>query len=201
MLMYYCDLFGTAAFAATGALAAMRKKMDLFGVLVLATATAIGGGTFRDMALGVRPVFWVENYTYFAVILSTTIVVFSSVRKSLSSKWLLQSADAFGLAIFTVIGASKTLNLDYSGAIAIIMGCITGVLGGIIRDMLSGRVPLILRKEVYATATIAGGIVFVLADYLQLSHTANIIISSSIVFVIRIAAIKYNWSLPIIQEK
>ncbi|MFI4911973.1 MAG: trimeric intracellular cation channel family protein [Sedimentisphaeraceae bacterium JB056] len=201
MIMYYCDILGTIAFAITGALVAMRKKMDLFGVLVLATVTSIGGGTFRDMMLGIRPVFWVSNYSYLIAILFTTIVVFFSVKKNIGSKMLLQTADAFGLAIFTIIGVSKTLSCEYSSLVAIVMGCVTGILGGMIRDILTGRIPLVLRKEIYATATIAGGLVFVVANYFGISEFANIVTSTIVVFVIRIIAIIYDLSLPIIQVR
>jgi uncharacterized membrane protein YeiH len=146
-LLYFLDLFGIVVFAITGSLAAGRKRMDLLGVIVLAIVTAVGGGTIRDILLGVTPVFWVSAPIYILMALVTGIVFFILVRFYKTPEKILSIADAFGLAVFTVLGTQKALALGTHIGIAILMGVMTGVVGGVIRDMLSGEIPLILKKR------------------------------------------------------
>jgi uncharacterized membrane protein YeiH len=143
MMIYLLDLFGVAVFAVTGALAAGKKKMDLFGVVVLALATALGGGTLRDVILGAYPVFWISNPTYIFVGTAVAVLIFTMARFVRPPAKALMFADAFGLAIFTVIGTEKAISLGVPGSIAVISGVMTGVAGGIIRDILSGEIPLL----------------------------------------------------------
>ena len=160
-MIYVLDLFGVAVFAVTGALAAGKKQMDLFGVVVLALATALGGGTLRDLILGAYPVFWISDPTYIFVGTAAAILIFVLARFFRPPAKALKFADAFGLAVFTVIGTSKAISLGVPGSISVIMGVLTGVAGGIIRDMLSGEIPLVLKAEIYATASLCGAITFV----------------------------------------
>src|SRR5512141_2272378 len=159
-MIHLLDLFGVAVFAITGSLAAGKKHMDLFGVVVLALATALGGGTLRDLILGAYPVFWISSPTYIFVSTGVALAVFFLARFVRPPARALTFADAFGLAVFTVIGADKAISLGVPGSIAVIMGVMTGVAGGIIRDMLSGEIPLVLRKEIYATASLCGAATF-----------------------------------------
>jgi len=196
-LIYILDLFGVSVFAVTGALAAGRKQMDLFGVIVLSTVTAVGGGTIRDVILGSYPVFWVSNNFYITLSVVTSIIVFSSTRLFKIRYSLLNIADAFGLSVFTIIGTQKALQMGVSPFVSIVMGVMTGVFGGMIRDVLSGEIPLILRHEIYATASFSGAIVYVVIIILFKQQTAAICISVAVTLVMRLAAIKWKISLPV----
>ncbi len=197
LLLYYIDMFGTAVFAISGVLLAGRLKMDPFGVTVLASVTAIGGGTIRDMALGATPVFWIINTTYLWVILITSLLTMMIVRRpKRQSWWVLPVCDAIGLAVFVGIGVEKAMIYQDSAFVAIIMGVITGCGGGIIRDVLAREIPMVLRSEVYATACIVGGIFQTSA--LQLGYSASSALAMGILttLLIRLAAIRWNLSLP-----
>ncbi len=197
LLLYYIDMFGTAVFAISGVLLAGRLKMDPFGVTVLASVTAIGGGTIRDMALGATPVFWIINTTYLWVILITSLLTMMIVRRpKRQSWWVLPVCDAIGLAVFVGIGVEKAMIYQDSALVAIIMGVITGCGGGIIRDVLAREIPMVLRSEVYATACIVGGIFQTSA--LQLGYSASSALATGILttLLIRLAAIRWNLSLP-----
>jgi uncharacterized membrane protein YeiH len=196
-LMYLLDLIGIAVFAITGSLAAGKKRMDLLGVVVLATVTALGGGTLRDLILGACPVFWVSSPVYLFVAAATAIVTFLLVRFFNLPHKLLSIADAFGLAVFTVVGTQKALALGTSPGIAVVMGVMTAVVGGMIRDVLSGEIPLILRREIYATASLFGAIVFCVISVFLQSHTLAIIASIAVTLGLRLSAIKWNLSLPL----
>lgn len=197
MTIYILDLFGVAVFAITGALAAGKKKMDLFGVVVLALATALGGGTVRDVVLGAYPVFWISDPTYIFVGTAAAISIFVLARFSRPPAKALTFADAFGLAVFTVIGTEKAISLGVSGSIAVIMGVMTGVAGGIIRDILSGEIPLILKAEIYATASLSGAIIYAILTkrfpHIPLPAPAAI----TVILALRLAAIHWKLSLPV----
>jgi uncharacterized membrane protein YeiH len=184
-------------FAVSGSLAAGRKQMDFFGVIVLALVTALGGGTLRDVLLNSGPVFWVSDHYYLYVVVSVPPVVFLLVKRYAISENVLLLLDAFGLAVFTVVGTVKAFNVTGSIIIAVIMGVMTGVAGGIIRDLLSKEVPLILRKEIYASAALAGSLVCVLLEWFNFPEILYIVLSISVTFSIRMAAIHMNTSLPV----
>ncbi|WP_108653013.1 trimeric intracellular cation channel family protein [Dongshaea marina] len=199
-MVRFCDLFGTAVFAISGVLVAGRLRMDIFGVAVLATVTAIGGGTIRDSILGATPVFWVHDVAYLWDILITVFLcvwILWLVKIPGRLPWyLLPLADALGLAVFTVIGIQKALHFGSSELVAIIMGVITGVGGGMIRDVLARQIPMILQKEIYATACILGGIVYFICLKAGLSEVLTIWISIFGTLGIRVAAIFWHLSLP-----
>lgn len=197
-LIYQLDIMGTIVFALSGMLMARRLQMDGFGVIVLATVTAIGGGTMRDLILGVRPVFWVSQPEYLYWILGACVASIPLLRLISQSigQWLLLRADALGLATFVAIGANKALALGAPAIVAIAMGVLTGVGGGVIRDVLAREVPMVLRKEIYATACIAGGITLVLVN----TYTGNARLATlacmGVTLIIRLAALRWNWHLP-----
>lgn len=195
-VIYLLDLFGVVVFAVTGSLAAGKKRMDLFGAVVLALATALGGGTLRDLILGAHPVFWIADPTYIVVASVASILTFALARFLGPLGKLLKVADAFGLAVFTVIGVRKALGLDIAPLISVIMGVMTGVAGGMIRDMLSGEIPLILRTEIYATASLCGAAAFALLSPVVASERVVIIAAAAIILVLRLAAIHWKLSLP-----
>lgn len=197
MLIYIIDMFGTAIFAISGVLLAGRLKMDPFGVTVLASVTAIGGGTIRDMALGATPVFWINDTNYLLVIFITCILTMLIIRRPKRLPWyVLPVSDAIGLAVFVGIGVEKTLSYNADPMVAVIMGVITGCGGGIIRDVLAREVPMVLRSEVYATACILGGIVHTSALEFNIESSTAMLIGVTATLSIRLAAIRWHLSLP-----
>ena len=197
MLLYMIDLFGTAVFAISGVLLAGRLKMDPFGVIVLGSVTAIGGGTIRDMALGATPVFWITDTTYLWVIFITCLLTMLVIRRPKRlSWWVLPVCDAIGLAVFVGIGVEKALAYHASGMVAVIMGVITGCGGGIIRDVLAREVPMVLRSEVYATACIIGGIFHTMAVNMGYDHSTALLAGVISTLIIRLGAIRWHLSLP-----
>ncbi len=201
-MLYYFDLFGAAVFAISGVLQARRVKMDVFGALVLATVTAIGGGTIRDMALGIVPVFWVRNSVYLLVILATCVLALLLLRDFPKvPRWLLPVADAIGLAVVTGIGVEKSLGLGSSAIVAVMMGVLTGVGGGIIRDVLSREIPMVMRTEIYATASIVGGIAHTGAVMLGVENGTAMLVNMAATLAIRLAAIRWRLELPSVWGK
>ncbi len=196
-LLYLIDLFGTAIFAISGVLLAGRLRMDPFGVLVLATVTAIGGGTIRDIIIGATPVFWVTDTAYMWIILITSITTMLLVRHPKRLPWyVLPVCDAIGLAAFVGIGVEKALAFQDSYLVAVMMGVLTGCGGGIIRDVLAREIPMVLRSEVYATACIAGGTVHVSLIQFGLSHSHAMLAGVVATLGIRLTAIRWHLSLP-----
>ncbi|GEK72052.1 MULTISPECIES: trimeric intracellular cation channel family protein [Halomonas] len=196
--VYWLDMAGVIVFALSGVILACRSRMDPFGMLVLAAMTGIGGGTLRDLVLGVRPVFWVGDPAYLWVILATvglSILGFHYIHRL--SRVFLPVADAFGLALFTVIGTHKALTLDAPGVVAVLMGLLTGVAGGMMRDVLARRVPMVLRQEIYATAAIAGGVVLVGLDALGTPFVFNVAASLATTLGLRLSAIHWRLALPV----
>lgn len=195
-LLYWLDLFGIVVFALSGALMAGRYQLDPFGVVVLAAVTAIGGGTIRDVVLDAQ-VFWLADPVYLYVILITALLTIVFIRrpKRIPKRFLL-IADAFGLALFAVLGTQKALYLGFPTSVSIVMGMITGVAGGMIRDVLCNVIPLILRQEIYALAAMLGGVLFI--SFQALGFSENIATICAIVgaLKLRLAAIYWQVSLP-----
>lgn len=196
--LYIVDLLGTAVFASSGVLLAGRLKMDFFGALMLASAVAIGGGTLRDLILGATPVFWTQDHNYLWVILFTTFFVTIAIRRPNRLPWYtIPFLDAIGLAAFVAIGVDKSLSLGFSPVIAVIMGMLTGCGGGIIRDIFANTIPLVFKKEVYAFACIAGGIVHTsVLTYTQINGQLAMLMGIMTTLSIRLPAIYWHLSLP-----
>ncbi|KGJ94481.1 trimeric intracellular cation channel family protein [Colwellia psychrerythraea] len=195
-LLFYLDIFGVIVFALSGALMAGRYQLDPFGVVVLASVTAVGGGTIRDVILQ-TPVFWVEKPYYLYVILMTAILTIVLIRqpKRIPKRFLL-IADALGLALFAVLGTQKALYLGAPIPVAVVLGTITGIAGGMIRDVLCNVIPMILREEIYALAAMLGGSLFILLRGLNWSDTQAMTVSISAALTLRLAAIYWHVSLP-----
>lgn len=195
-ILYLLDLFGVAVFAISGALAAGRKSLDLLGVVIIAVVTAVGGGTTRDLLLDRHPVFWIADPTYLLVIIIASLfTIWYTQHKEPPEKALL-IADALGLAVFTILGAQVTQEIVSSSVIIIIMAAITGTVGGLIRDVLSNEIPLILRRDIYATATLAGAAIYLLLQLSTLDATINIVLAMFVVIGLRLAAIQWDLHLP-----
>lgn len=194
--LYYLDLLGTVVFAITGLLAARRKQLDLFGAIVIAMVTAIGGGTLRDLIID-EPVFWTQNDIYIYVVVISALMLFFLARYRRLPVKMLLFLDALGLAVFTVIGTQKAMALGFSDPIAIMTGIMTGVVGGIIRDVLVGEVPLVFRKEIYATASFIGASTFLLMEQLGFSIEFAIIAAIILTLSVRVWAIMFKIELPV----
>ncbi len=189
------EFIGTFAFALSGIRLASAKHFDVFGAWIVGMSTAIGGGTMRDLMLGVNP-FWMTNSIYFICCGLAVIWVMAYGKYLIRQKNTLFIFDTIGLALFNVIGIEKTLNMGFPYWTAITMGTITGAAGGVIRDVFINEVPLIFRKEIYALACVAGGLVYVAGIKLGLSLEVNALLSSLTVILIRVLAVKYHWILP-----
>ena len=185
-----------AVFAVTGALVASRKQMDIFGFVLLGTVTGIGGGTVRDVMLGTLPVFWVKEPAYLVVCSVVSAIVFFTAHIPQSRYRLVLWLDAVGLALVAVIGAERGLTSGAGALVAITMGVITAVFGGIIRDILAAESPLILRREIYVTAAMAGAAMFVGLAQAGTPRAVALGLGFATAFVIRALAISYEWSLP-----
>lgn len=188
------DYAGTFVFAISGALAGMKQKFDVFGVFILGLVTAIGGGTLRDLLIGSTPVGWMQNVIYLYLILGA--VVFSYLfrkhfRKLRRSMFLF---DTIGIALYTILGLKKALSFGLSAEMCVMMGVVSATFGGVIRDVLSGTAPLIFRKEIYASACLVGGILFLLTDQ-WLGEVFGMAVAITVVFLIRFFAVRNHWSL------
>lgn len=195
-LLYALDLIGTAAFAASGAWAGIRRQMDLLGVIVLGLVTATGGGTLRDILLGDLPPFALKDEAYLYTSIAVALAVFVGHRHFERLHQPLLYFDAIGLGTFVVIGTGKALALQAGPLTAILMGVATATAGGVVRDVLSGQVPLILQREVYASACIAGGALLVLLHGTAVPPTVAVIVAALVTIAIRLLAIWRNWQLP-----
>lgn len=196
MLPYILDLFGVAVFAASGVLAAKDRELDMLGVIVVAAMTAIGGGTLRDLLLDRHPIFWITDVWYLVVILLATFATIVYLRYQAPPQFMLRVADAFGLGLFAISGAQLTQAVGANPLIVVLMGTMTGVTGGILRDVVTGRVPLILQKEIYATAAMGGIALYLALDALGVA--ANMGFAAGLVFVValRLIALRRGLNLP-----
>lgn len=195
-LIQIVDILGTIAFAISGALAGFKNKLDPFGIAIIAFVTAAGGGTLRDILLGVSPVSWMTNMNLVYTILVCVLVTF------IFSKWLLKLRktlflfDTIGIGLYTVVGLEMGITFGLHPVICITLGCISACFGGVIRDILVNEVPVIFRKNIYATACIAGGIVYFVLRKFSVPENIIFIVSGLCVIVIRLLAVKFKWQLP-----
>ncbi|MDZ7770196.1 MAG: trimeric intracellular cation channel family protein [Woeseiaceae bacterium] len=194
--LFVLEMIGTAVFAISGALAASRAGMDVFGFSVLALMPAVGGGTLRDIVLGRLPVFWVEDNSYVAVALIAAIVVYFFANRPGFRKTLLIWMDAAGLALFAVLGTEIALGMGTSTLIAVMMGVSTAVLGGMIRDIISNEIPMVLTGEIYATAAFVASIAYILASQAGIGRTWALVIGVAAGFAVRAVSIVFHLSLP-----
>jgi uncharacterized membrane protein YeiH len=196
-LPYYIDLLGTLVFAISGALAASDKNVyrDIFGVTFTGFVTAVGGGTLRDMILGTRPA-WVSDGNYLIAITVGVLVAIFFKYYILKYRRTFFLFDTLGIALYTVVGVQKSLEFGVSPLAAIIMGMFSAVMGGVIRDTLINEIPLIFRKEIYATACLSGAAVFVLLKLFEVDDNMNSFISVFIIILVRTISVKYRLTLP-----
>jgi uncharacterized membrane protein YeiH len=196
-IQYILEIIGTFAFAISGALAVKdQKHSDWFSASFTAFISSIGGGTLRDVLLGSYPLVWISDINIIYAIIAGIIVTFIFYRFLLRLRKTLFLFDTFGIALFTIIGTEKALHLGVRPEIAVIMGVFTATMGGVVRDMMTNEIPIIYRKEVYATACFAGACVYLILDSLGAGRNVAFITASIVIIVIRILAVRYEWSVP-----
>ena len=199
ILLYLLDMVGVIACAIAGTLLAQHKGFDIAGCILVSMVNAIGGGTLRDMALDRHPLFWMTDLNYVIVITATslTLQVFFHLYHKIDNA--LRFFDAIGLAAFSVIGFKVALHQDMSPLIAIMMGVWTAIIGGLLRDIICNEIPLVLQREIYITASIAGSVTYLFLDYLGLNPGLNEFIMLGVIFAVRMLAVKFDWHLPSIR--
>ena len=200
-MFYTIDILGTIAFAISGVLIAFNKRMDLFGILIIAFVTAVGGGTLRDLLLGDVPVSWMKDITYSYVIIASAVFAIVLQNKINYLRTSLFLFDTIGIGLYTVVGVEKGINAELHPLICIALGTITASFGGVIRDILCNEIPVIFRREIYATACIMGGVVYFLLVKLPIDTNIVFVISGSVVIAIRLLAVKFKIGLPNIYRK
>lgn len=195
-LQYVFEIAGTYFFAISGVVATEDKEQNWFGAAFTGFITAIGGGSLRDIILGSYPLFWVRDVTFVYAIVAGAFTTFLFYQFIAKLKLTILFFDMAGIAFFTIIGVEKAQNLGVDPEIAAIMGMFTAVMGGVIRDTLTNEIPIIFRKEIYATACLAGAVLYLILDFFEVSRNANLMISSAFIMIIRFLAIKYKLALP-----
>ncbi|MCC5932244.1 MAG: trimeric intracellular cation channel family protein [Cyclobacteriaceae bacterium] len=193
------DFTGVLVFAISGIRLAAKKKFDLFGAAVIGFATALGGGTLRDVLLDIHPIFWMRDLRYIYLILLAVPLTFIFRQYLVKFKTPFFLYDTIGLALYTMIGLQKALAAGYGPTVAIMMGMITAVAGGVTRDVLLNEVPLIFRKEIYATACLAGASLYFLLEHYNVPQVWSISITTIVIITIRLLSIKYKLGLPVIK--
>lgn len=196
MFFQIIDILGTIAFAISGVLVALNKKMDPFGVLIIAFVTAVGGGTLRDVMIGIEPVSWIKNMTYVYVIIGATVFAVVLRNKINYLRTSLFLFDTIGIGLYTVVGIETGLKAGLHPIICIALGTMTACFGGVIRDILCNEIPVIFRKEIYATACIIGGLTYFLLRKFMADTNLIFVIAIIVVIVIRLIAVKFKISLP-----
>lgn len=183
-------------FAISGSLSGRDKGLDFFGISAVGLITAIGGGTVRDVLLGSTPVGWMQDLVYLAMIAAgifVSLLFGKTVRKLRRTFFIF---DTVGIAVFTVLGLLKALSLGVHPIIAIILGMVSAVFGGVLRDVICNDIPLIFRKEIYALTCLCGGILFVILDYATLDEPINVLLTIGFIMAFRVLAVRYKWQLP-----
>lgn len=200
-MFHIIEILGTIAFAISGSLAAMNKKLDPFGVFVIAFVTAVGGGTLRDVMIGRTPVAWMTQLDYVYLIILGYALALVFRKKIYRLRKSLFLFDTIGLSVFTLIGLQKGLETGLHPVICIALGTMTACFGGVIRDILCNEIPVIFRREIYATICMAGGILFFLLKAFNLHDNILSIIVAVVMISLRILAVRYRWSLAPVGRK
>lgn len=201
MLYQTIDILGTIAFAISGVLVAMEKRLDLFGVLIIAFVTAIGGGTLRDLLIGNTPVGWMQDLTYVTTIFISVVFAIIFVNKLKYLRRSLFLFDTIGIGLYTMVGVEKGLEAELLPIMCVFLGTMTACFGGVTRDILCNEIPVIFRKEIYATACILGGASYFLFSQFPIKDSYAYIAAILVVIIIRLIAVVFGVSLPSIYKK
>jgi uncharacterized membrane protein YeiH len=197
IIKYWFELFGVAFFAISGALSATEKSnIDWFGVTFIGFITALGGGSLRDVLLGSYPIVWIKDVNFVYAILIGIVLARIFYKPLLRLRKTFFLFDTLGIALFTVVGTSKAISLGVGNINAATMGMFTAVFGGVLRDILTNEIPIIFRKEIYATACFVGALTYVGLHHLGIDAGLNLAISGGLIVLIRLLAVKFNWHLP-----
>jgi uncharacterized membrane protein YeiH len=194
------DMLGTLSFAISGTSSAMRKRLDIFGIIIIAFVTSIGGGTLRDILIGNTPVGWLKDITTINVILVGSLLTLLASKLISKMNYTLFIFDSFGLGLFTLIGIQKGMDLNFTIGVCIALGTVTGCFGGVIRDILLNEIPLVFRKEIYASVCVVGGLFYYFLNLFHLDTYVAQILSIGFIVVLRIIIVKYQLSLPSIYK-
>lgn len=200
-MFHIIEILGTIAFAISGSLAAMNKKLDPFGVFVIAFVTAVGGGTLRDVLIGRTPVAWMTQLDYVYLIVAGYVLALIFRKKLDRFRISLFLFDTIGLGVFTLIGLQKGLETGLHPIICVALGTMTACFGGVIRDILCNEIPVIFRREIYATICMAGGILFFLLKAFELDDNVLSIVVVAVMITLRILAVRYRWSMQPVERK
>jgi uncharacterized membrane protein YeiH len=198
-IIYLIDILGTFAFAISGALVALDKKFDIFGVIIIAFVTAVGGGMLRDILINAHPINWIGDLNYLYTIFLAVIFTFLVKSKIAYLSKTMFLFDTIGISVFTLLGLQKGLSYELHPLVAVIMGMISAVFGGVLRDVLTNRVPLIFEKEIYASACLSGGVMYLILNHFMVEENINFIISALVVVIIRAVAVRFSLELPKIK--
>jgi len=201
MLLQTVDILGTVAFAISGVLVAMEKKLDLFGVLIIAFVTAIGGGTLRDLMIGNTPVGWMQDLTYVITIFISVVFAIIFVNKLKYLRKSLFLFDTIGIGLYTMVGVEKGLEAELLPIMCVFLGTMTACFGGVTRDILCNEIPVIFRKEIYATACILGGASYFLFTQFPIKDDYAYVAAIFVVIVLRLIAVRFDVRLPNIFKK
>lgn len=188
---------GITAEGMTGALAAGRERMDLFGVIMIALVTALGGGSIRDMLFGHYPLVWVRDPEYVLLVIFAAVVTISIAGLMKYFRPIFLTLDGLGLVVFSILGAQLALDMELGVIIAVVGAVVTGVAGGIMRDLLCDRIPLVFREELYASVSVVAALLFVGLLHLEVAHSIAVGVTLVVGFVLRMLAIRYRWRLPV----
>jgi uncharacterized membrane protein YeiH len=199
-VVYVIDILGTFAFAISGALVALDKKFDIFGVIIIAFVTAVGGGMLRDVLINAHPINWIGDLNYLYTIFSAVLFTFLFKSKIAYLSKTMFLFDTIGISVFTLLGLQKGLSYELHPLVALIMGMISAVFGGVLRDVLTAKIPLIFEKEIYASACLVGGVTYLVLNYFKVDESVNFIISAFVVITIRAVAVKFSLELPRIHS-
>ena len=199
-LLYVLDIAGTFAFAISGALVASDKKFDLFGVIIIAFVTAVGGGMTRDVLIDAHPINWIGDLNYIWTILAAVVFTFLFKSKIAPLSKTMFLFDTIGIAVFTLLGVQKGISLDLHPFIAVVMGMVSSVIGGVIRDVLTNQVPLIFDGVIYASVCLLGGTAYLITNYFNLPDNIQFTATILTIVIIRLLAVKFNWKLPKIKD-
>ncbi|MBE7697708.1 trimeric intracellular cation channel family protein [Tenacibaculum finnmarkense] len=198
-IIYALDIAGTFAFAISGALVAMKKDFDVFGVVIIAFVTAVGGGMIRDVLINAHPINWISDLNYIWTILTAVGFTFLFRSKIAPLRKTMFLFDTIGISVFTLLGLEKGLSYDLHPFVALVMGMVSAVFGGVLRDVLTRKVPLIFKKEIYASACLAGGVVYLILEEFKINKDLQFVIPTLVVFLIRSIVVKYKLELPKIK--
>ncbi len=198
-IIYTIDIIGTFAFAISGALVAIKKEFDVFGVVIIAFVTAVGGGMLRDVLINAHPINWMGDINYIWTILSAVVFTFLFKSKIAPLRKTMFLFDTIGISVFTLLGLQKGLAFNLHPFLALVMGMVSAVFGGVIRDVLTKKVPLIFKKEIYASACLSGGITYLLLENIEINDNLQFVISAVVIIIIRTISVIKKYELPKIK--